>query len=163
MNGTGGSARLRETSKAMKKAISAAIVTAALLAAPTTGAQTPVVSPRLPAALAWSSPPGNAAVRGAWLLGSESEAAPYVFRVELARGARLPVHTHNDTRVTTVLSGTLYVGFGERFDAASLVAVPSGAVYVAPAGVPHFLAAIDGEVAYQENGFGPTSTMPYQP
>ena len=147
----------------MKRLCTTAIVAATLLAMPTSQAQPPTVEPRLPEALVWSSPPGNAAVRGAWLLGSESEAAPYVFRVELARGARLPVHTHNDTRVTTVLSGTLYVGFGERFDAAALRAVPTGAVYVAPAGVPHFLAAIDGEVAYQENGFGPTSTIPFHP
>ena len=147
----------------MKKILSTAIVTATLLVTPTSQAQTPIVGPRLPETLVWSSPPGNAAVRGAWLLGAENDAAPYVFRVELARGARLPVHTHNDTRVTTVLSGTLYVGFGERFDTAALRAVPTGAVYVAPAGVPHFLAAIDGEVAYQENGFGPTSTITFQP
>ena len=147
----------------MQRICTTAIVIATLLAIPTSRAQTPVVEPRLPDALVWSSPPGNAAVRGAWLLGSENQAAPYVFRVELARGARLPVHTHNDTRVTTVLSGTLYVGFGERFDAAALSAVPTGAVYVAPAGVPHFLSAIDGEVAYQESGFGPTSTIPFHP
>ena len=48
-----------------------------------------------------------------------------------------------------MLSGTLYVGFGEQFDESTLVAVPAGAVYVAPAGVPHFLMAKDGEVIYQ--------------
>jgi hypothetical protein len=44
------------------------------------------------------------------------------------------------------------------FDAALLVAIPTGAVYVAPAGVPHFLEARNGAVVYQEAGVGPTGT-----
>jgi hypothetical protein len=31
----------------------------------------------------------------------------------------------------------LHVGFGATFDEARLIAIPSGAVYVAPAKVPH--------------------------
>ena len=57
-----------------------------------------------------------------------------------------------------MLSGTLYVGFGETPDDARMTAVPTGAVYVAPANVPHHLWAKDGEVVYQEAGFGPTGT-----
>jgi len=42
------------------------------------------------------------------------------------------------------------------------VAVPAGAAYVAPAGVPHHLSARDGDVVYQEGGFGPTANLPVQ-
>ncbi|MBP7149731.1 MAG: cupin domain-containing protein, partial [Acidobacteria bacterium] len=63
-----------------------------------------------------------------------------------------------DERNTTVISGTVYVGFGESFDETKIVAVPAGAVYVAPAGVPHYLWAKDGDVVYQEAGVGPTGT-----
>lgn len=117
--------------------------------------------PLLPEAQVWFSPPGNPAARATWMLGSESASGPYLLRVVLAAGARLPPHTHPDTRSSTVLAGTLLVGFGERFDAEVMVAVPAGGVYVAPAGVPHFLWARDGEVIYQEAGAGPTATVPW--
>ena len=89
----------------------------------------------------------------------EKEAAPYVLRVRLDQGGRIPVHTHPDTRNSTVLSGTLYVGFGDIADETKMVAVPAGGVYVAPAHVPHFLWARDGDVVYQEGGVGPTANI----
>jgi quercetin dioxygenase-like cupin family protein len=132
-----------------------------LLALATTAAsaQTTDPAPILPEALRWFSPPGNPAVQGAWVIGAEQAAGAYLFRVKLASGARLPPHTHPDERNTTVLAGTLLVGFGATFDEARLVAVPTGGVYVAPAGVPHYLWARDGEVVYQEAGAGPTGTV----
>jgi quercetin dioxygenase-like cupin family protein len=83
-------------------------------------------------------------------------------RMKLAAGARIPPHTHPDPRSSTVLAGTIWVGFGETFDEAALVAVPAGAVYVAPAGVPHYVWAKDGEAIYQESGVGPTATTPVE-
>ena len=44
-----------------------------------------------------------------------------------------------------------------------LVAIPSGAVYVAPAQVLHFVAAKDEAVFYQETGIGPTGTALVKP
>ena len=116
-------------------------------------------APVLPETLQWSSPPGNPALRAVWVLGTEQGAAPYVLRVRLAQGGRIAVHTHPDTRNSTVLSGTLYVGFGETADETRMVAVPTGAVYVAPAHVPHYLWAKDGDVVYQEGGVGPTANI----
>jgi quercetin dioxygenase-like cupin family protein len=72
---------------------------------------------------------------------------------------RIPPHDHPDERPTTVLSGTLYVGFGETFDETKVVVIPSGAVYVAPAEVPHYIWAKEGEVWCQEMGMGPTGTV----
>jgi mannose-6-phosphate isomerase-like protein (cupin superfamily) len=106
----------------------------------------------------WASPPNLAGVQGAWFVGSEDMPGPYLFRVRLAAGARIPPHTHPDERSTTVLSGTILVGFGKTFDAARMVAVPAGSVYVAPAGSPHYLWARDGEAVYQESGVGPSAT-----
>ena len=123
-------------------------------------AQDTQVKPVLPQDLKWFSPPTNASIRGAWVLGAEQAPEPYLFRVQLQAGGRMPAHTHPDTRNTTVLSGTLYVGFGEAFDETKVVAIPTGGVYVAPAGVPHFVWAKDGEVVYQEAGVGPTATVP---
>jgi quercetin dioxygenase-like cupin family protein len=114
----------------------------------------------LPQELHWLRPPGNPAVEGAWVVGKESEPGSYLFRVRLAAGGRIPPHTHPDARSSTVLAGTLYVGFGSTFDEAKTVAVPTGAVYVAPARTPHYVWAKDGPVVYQEAGTGPTATVP---
>jgi len=116
--------------------------------------------PVLPETLEWSGPPDNPGLKAAWVIGVESDTGMYALRVSLRHGGRIAAHTHPDTRYSTVLSGTLYVGFGERDDDAQLVAVPTGAVYVAPAGVAHFLYAKDGDVIYQEAGVGPTATIP---
>jgi predicted 3-demethylubiquinone-9 3-methyltransferase (glyoxalase superfamily)/quercetin dioxygenase-like cupin family protein len=116
-------------------------------------------APILPDSLAWFSPPGNPALQGAWVLGGEKEPGAYALRVRLGEGGRIPPHTHPDERFTTVLSGTLHVGFGAVTDDAAMVAVPAGGVYVAPAGVPHYLHARGGDVVYQESGRGPTATV----
>ena len=132
-------------------ALLAAIAVAAGAAKPTSAP-----SPILPDALRYVSPPGLPGVESAQIVGDPAKPVPYLQRVKLAAGAKIPPHTHPDERNSTVLSGTLYVGFGETFDASRVVAVPAGAVYVAPAGVPHYLWARDGAVVYQEAGVGPT-------
>lgn len=136
-----------------------------LLCAPTAArADQPAAPvPILPDGLRWASPPGNPAVRGAWVVGGETAPGPYLFRVRIAGGGRIPPHVHPDTRNTTVLAGTLLVGFGTTVDEAKAVAVPAGAVYVAPANVPHWVLAKDGEAVYQESGVGPTATTPIPP
>lgn len=123
----------------------------------------PAPVPVRPEVVHWFSPPGNPGLRGAWLLGSEAGSGPYVLRVKLAKGGRILTHTHPDARHTTVLSGTLLVGFGAGASAGPMVAVPAGAVYLVPAGMPHALWARDGEVIYQESGSGPTGTRPLLP
>lgn len=111
-----------------------------------------------PAQARWFAPPSLPGLRAAWLAGDETQPGPYVLRVKLAAGHRVPPHTHPDRRHTTVLSGTLHVGFGDTMDEAAAVAVPAGMLYEAPAGVPHWVWARDGDVEYQESGTGPTAT-----
>lgn len=119
-------------------------------------------TPILPETLRWIDAPGGLPLRATWMLGAEQQPEPYLIRVQLKAGGRIPPHTHPDTRNTTVLSGTLYVGFGTTFDESALAAIPTGAVYVAPAQVPHFLMAKE-EVLYQEGGVGPTGTVWVKP
>lgn len=123
-------------------------------------AQSAAVRPILPQSLVWVTRPNNPAVQGAWVLGAESKPGPYLFRVKLAAGGKIPPHTHPDERNSTVLQGTIYVGFGAVFDETKVVAIPPGAVYVAPANVAHYVWAKDGEAVYQESGIGPTATLP---
>ena len=121
-------------------------------------AQSNTPAPVLPESLRWAGPPNLPALKAAWVLGAEQKPGPYILRVRLAANGRIPPHTHPDERNSTVLSGTIYVGFGETFDESKVVAVPTGAVYVAPANVPHYIWAKDGDAEYQEIGVGPTGT-----
>lgn len=114
--------------------------------------------PLRPEQASWFSPPAVPALKAACSEPTSQAAGSYLLRVRLAAGGRFPPHTHPDTRYTTVLSGTLYVGFGERVDETTVVAVPAGAIYEAPAGVPHWVWAKDGDVEYQESGVAPTAT-----
>jgi len=112
----------------------------------------------LPESLRWQTPPQIPALKATWILDGEQRSGAYILRVKLAGGGLIPPHTHPDERNTTVLSGTIYVGFGDLFDARSVVAIPTGAVYVVPANVPHAIWAKDGDAEYQEAGFGQTAT-----
>ena len=121
-------------------------------------AQSNAPVPVLPDTLRWVSLPNGSESQAAWVLGAEQQPGPYIIRVKLATGASIPPYTHPDERTSTVLAGTLYVGFGETFDATKVVAMPTGAVYVVPANVPHYSWAKDGEAMYQEVGVEPTGT-----
>ncbi|MFZ1642970.1 MAG: cupin domain-containing protein [Candidatus Contendobacter sp.] len=119
----------------------------------------PAPAPILAERLTWVSPPMLPALHSAWLVGSESQPDLYLLRVKLAAGGRIPPHTHPDERITTMLSGTLFVGFGPTFEESRAVAIPAGAAYIAPARTPHFVWAKAGDVEYQEMGKGPTGTV----
>ncbi len=131
---------------------------APFLLAGSVAAQSTSPAPIYPDDFQWFSPPGISTLQGAWVIGADKTPGPYVLRVKLKAGGRIPPHTHPDERISTVLSGTIHVGFGEIFDESKIVAVPAGAVYVAPANVAHYVWAKDGDAEYQENGVGPTAT-----
>ena len=93
--------------------------------------------------------------RLAILVGDPSKPGPYLIRVKLPAGARLAPHKHPEDRVYTVLSGVFYIGLGEVFDEAKLVAYAEGSVVVLPGGQPHFHWAKSGEYVTQVSAIGP--------
>jgi quercetin dioxygenase-like cupin family protein len=127
----------------------------AIALAHTAAAQPAKPAPILPDQIQWSGG-ANGAAQSAMVVGAADKAALYQQRVRMPAGAKIMPHTHPDERISVVLEGTIYVGFGEKFDESAVVAVPTGAVYVAPAGVPHYVWAKDGAAMYQEGGMGPT-------
>ncbi len=142
----------------MRRYIAAVLCLVGVLSAGAAG-QSNAPVPILPNSLHWVSPLTVSGLQMAWVIGSEQKPGAYILRVKLEGGAKIPPHTHPDERNTTVLAGVLYVGFGEIFDETQVVAIPVGAVYVAPASVSHYIWAKDGEVMFQEAGMGPTGTV----
>src|SRR5262249_17325107 len=94
----------------------------------------------------------------ATVYGDPRKAAPFITRVKLPADLRIQPHTHPDERVYTVISGTFYIGFGDKFDAARLKAYPAGSAFVVPANASHFHWMKSGESVVQISGVGPSGT-----
>ena len=94
----------------------------------------------------------------AQLYGDSNGDSEWVNRVKIPGGGKVLAHTHPHDELVTVIEGTWYVGEGNKFDAAKLKGYPAGSFIVIPAGVPHFLAAMDGAVVVQLSGTGRFAT-----
>jgi len=90
------------------------------------------------------------------LYGDPRKAAPYITRVRLPADYRIEPHTHPEERVYTVISGTFYIGFGEKFDPTALKAFSAGSAFVVPANTSHFHWMRSGEAVVQISGVGPS-------
>jgi quercetin dioxygenase-like cupin family protein len=102
-----------------------------------------------------------AGVQIAVLYGDPSKPGLYVVRLRLPAGAKVAAHTHpEEARTLTVLSGTLYFGFGGQFDESKLTPYPAGTFFSEVPNVPHFVAAKDGDVIFQATGIGPSALTP---
>lgn len=116
-----------------------------------------------PERVRWFTPPYYKDGRErAQLLGDSGRGGRWVDRVKMPAGARVLAHTHPHDEQVTVISGTWYVGVGEKFDAAALQPCPAGSFVVIPAGLPHFVAAKDGPVIVQLSGVGRFGTDPVE-
>jgi quercetin dioxygenase-like cupin family protein len=97
------------------------------------------------------------------ILGDETKSGLYIYRTLVPKGQRTPVHLHPDYRFVTVMSGTLRVGFTDKFDAKSMTVLPPGGAWIEPVRHAHYIWAKDGDVIVQVMGFGPTKMIPYPP
>ena len=114
-----------------------------------------------PEELRWALTPTGS--QRANMVGDDRKAGMYVYRARFPANWRNQPHFHPDDRIATVISGTLYVGFGERFDESRMKALPAGSVWTEPAKQAHFVWAKDGEVVIQIVGNGPSGTTVIQP
>jgi quercetin dioxygenase-like cupin family protein len=111
----------------------------------------PIVATRLtPDEIKWEGDPSG--VQRAQLVGDEKKPGMYTYRVRFPANHKVQPHFHPDERVVTVISGTLYVGFGEVFDESAMKALPTGSIWTEPARQPHFVFAKAGEVVFQVVG-----------
>lgn len=97
-------------------------------------------------------------VNAAWMFGGPDVPGIYTVRVRMTPDSKIPPHTHPDTRMITVLSGELFAGQGTAIDLTTGKLYSPGTFFTAPAGVPHYVWAKNGEVTYQESGSGPSPT-----
>ena len=96
------------------------------------------------------------------LEGDPTKEGPFVFRVKVPDGYRIPVHTHPKTERVTVISGTFNIGMGEKFDEKATKAMPAGTYGYWEAGMKHFVWT-KGETVVQFHGMGPWSIQYVNP
>ena len=107
-----------------------------------------------PDQLTWGPYPAGG--EQAFILGNSSQPGPYVVRLRLPAGLKVPPHFHPDGRIVTVLSGTMYFAHGDRFDSTALRPFPAGSVWTETPAVHHYAWAKDGPVVLQISGTGPS-------
>lgn len=112
----------------------------------------------LPNELNWQSNPNLHGLQTATLVGDPNSPEPYAERIKFPANFRLNPHFHaNQSRMVTVISGTLYYSFGEQFDESQLKAFPPGSFFTEPKGMSHY-ALTKEEVILQLNALGPATT-----
>lgn len=86
--------------------------------------------------------------------GRMDRAGPITARLKLPANYRIPPHRHPGLERVTVLSGTVNIGMGEKFDAGATTPMKAGTVLLMSAGMPHFVWTKE-ETIFQLNVEGP--------
>jgi hypothetical protein len=94
------------------------------------------------------------------LFGDPSKPGPYVIRIKWLPGNFSRPHFHNSDRFFVVISGTWWVGTGDKFDPDNTVPAPAGSYVIHKAGGVHYDGAKDGEAIIQVTGIGPVTNTP---
>jgi hypothetical protein len=72
------------------------------------------------------------------LYGDPGEARPFVFRLKFPAGYKVAAHMHPNDYNVTVLSGTFYLGMGDKFDPNQGQALKAGGYARVPKGMHHY-------------------------
>ena len=98
-----------------------------------------------------SFPPGG---KMAVLQGDPGKASLFTIRFKAPDGYKVPAHWHPTTEHVTVISGTGYLGTGDKLDERKGVPMSAGAFASMPAKMHHF-AWFKGETEIQIHAMGP--------
>lgn len=96
--------------------------------------------------------PGGAKI--AILQGDPSRPGPFVIRLMVPAGYKIPPHWHTQDESLTVISGTFYFGTGDKVEASESHTLTAGAFHFLSGKDHHFLVARSAAVI-QINGNGP--------
>ena len=113
--------------------------------------------------LKWFDVPLVAGGKAALLLGDPTKAGTVVLRFKFPPNRRTPPHRHPYAEYTTILSGKVYYGEGEKFDASNPEIGKVGTFAIVPAGQAHFVSTLDEEAIVQLQFEGPSKTIFVEP
>lgn len=104
----------------------------------------------------WGAAPSSlpAGAKLAVLFGDPDKPGPFTMRLSAPAGYKVPPHWHSRAENLTVISGTLYLGSGDKMDAASAKALKEGGYHFLPAKA-HHSAMTKAPTVVQISGEGP--------
>src|SRR3954468_19122746 len=145
--------------------LSACLCVAALFCGAAWGADLnpAAVAYNLPDKIDWRDNPTNPGVKSAVLYGDPAKPGLYIQLVKWLPGNMSRPHFHPNDRFITVISGTWWVGSGEKFDPESTVPMPAGSFVTHFAKGVHYDGAKDGETVILIVGEGPATSTPVGP
>lgn len=117
-----------------------------------------VLAYKLPNQIQWKTNPAGAEV--AVLAGEPSKPGLYVELVKWRAHHMSHPHWHPNVRYITVMSGTWWVGTGNKFDPDSTVAMPAGTFVTHFAHQVHYDGAKDEDAVLEIVGDGPDTATP---
>ena len=88
--------------------------------------------------------------------GDPGKSAPYVVRLKVPAGYKVPAHTHPTDENITVMSGSIHIGMGDKLDEKKGQAVKAGGFFSMPQGLHHYAWFTEASVI-QVHGQGPFS------
>jgi quercetin dioxygenase-like cupin family protein len=139
----------------IKSCAAAAVFVAACMAAPLCAQPAQYHRIVTPDDLQWvdigSLPPG---AKIAVVEGNPNSEGIVTVRIKLPPNYRVPPHYHSTLERSTIMSGTLNIGMGDKFDMQKTSAMPVGTVLLMPPNMTHFAWTKD-EVIFQLNVMGP--------
>ena len=97
------------------------------------------------------------------LAGDPSKQQLYTIVLKIPPHTTIPAHLHLDQRMGTVISGTWYFGYGNKFDKSKLKKLPVGSMYSEVKNQNHFAMTGDEPLIVELNGYGPSGVTYVDP
>lgn len=88
------------------------------------------------------------------LQGDPGKPGPFVMRIQTPGGYKVSPHWHSQDEYLTVISGTLFIGIGDRYEPSTARGLGPGGFHFLPARTHHYAYAKKPTVV-QVNGNGP--------
>lgn len=95
--------------------------------------------------------------------GDLKSAEPFTLRLKLPANSSIGVHTHPATERVTVLSGSFYLGTGDKLDPAVATTYQAGDTVIIPAGMAMSAGTHTEEAVLQLHGTGPWGISYHDP
>jgi quercetin dioxygenase-like cupin family protein len=117
-----------------------------------------VLSYKMPEDIKWTDSPAYPGLKNAILYGDPNKPGPYAVRNRFQPGTFSRPHFHPNDRFIVVISGTWWMGTGEKFDPESTKPMPPGSTAVHYGGKVHYDGARNEECEIIIYGIGPATS-----
>ena len=137
----------------MRKTVAAAAISAAFLTGAALADEQVMMNP---GDIKWGDAPPSLpkGAKLAVLNGDPGKSGPFTIRLKAPANYKIAPHWHSQTENLTIISGTLYLGMGDKVDAKSAHALKAGGYHHLPAKQHHY-AFTKAPTIVQVSGEGP--------